>query len=211
MHEDLERALKTLKNFQDDVAGIGYFPDRMLVKNYEEFVSILYNDIDKIVTGMERNSELRQEESEDHLTIQVKENLHHMGYNSVHDEKIGGHCDLVIKKYDWLWIGEAKIFDSRGYTWLHDGFQQLTTRYSTGGYKNSQGGMLIYIRKANAKKIMEKWKTHLIDNNKDANDLNAFDFLENSLTFYSEHSHQRTGLAFKVRHIPFCLHFDPKK
>ena len=32
----------------------------------------------------------------------------------------------------------------------------------------------------------------------------------NPLSFYSTHNHQRTGSEFKVRHIPFVLHFNPQ-
>ncbi len=211
MHKDLKISLETLKDFQNDVDGIGNFPDRLLAKDYEEFVSILYDDINKIVIEMERNLELRKKDGEDRLTIEIKGSLCHFGYTAGHDNKIGGHCDLTVEKKEWLWIGEAKVFDSRGYTWVNEGFQQLTTRYSTGGYNNCHGAILIYIRKPNTKQIMENWKAHLLANNGDVENLQAFDFLEKSLIFCSEHSHQRTGLPFKVRHIPFCLHFDPKK
>lgn len=207
MHKDLKFNLESIKEFQSDVPGIGNFPDRMLAQTYEEFVSVLYKDIDRIVITMEKNPELQQNDSEDRLTIEIRGILEHSGYDATHEEKIGGHADLVVKKNDWLWIGEAKIHYDYGH--LFKGFQQLSTRYSTGGSYNSQGGMLIYIFGAKAKIVMDTWKTHLKEKMGEDN-LEFFECQANLLYFYSEHSHQRTGLAFKVRHIPFCLHFDPK-
>lgn len=207
MHNELKMSLKTLKDFQDDVPEIGNFPDRLLVDDYESFVSVLHKDIEIIRSKMEENPELLSEDSEDRLTIEIKNMLSCMGYNSSHDTKIGGHSDLSVKKRNWLWIAEAKIHNS--YEYLLQGFLQLTTRYSLGGENNCEGGMLIYIKTARAKNVMDNWKNHLI-NNKLEKISKTYDCPMNKLAFYSEHNHQRTDLTFKVRHIPFCLHFDPK-
>ena len=211
MHKDLELSLKTLKDFQDDIPEIGNFPDRYLAQTYDDFILVLYKDIDKIGGLMEENPELLKgtdDKEEDRLTIEIIRILKFAGYTASHDEKIGGHCDLVVKKRNWTWIGEAKIYRDT-YSWLYKGFQQLSTRYSTGGYNNCQGGLLIYIRVARAKQIMDNWKSHLEENEK-INNIQFFQCSVNPLSFYSEHLHQRTDLPFKMRHIPFCLHFDPK-
>ncbi len=209
MHKDLKLSLENLNSFSDDVVGIGNFANRMLAGTYEEFISVLYDDIDKIVSKMEENPELLIKTSEDALTIQIINSLHFMGYDSSHETKIGGHADLVVKKpiKNWLWIGEAKIH--KDYAWLLKGFNQLTTRYSTGNDNNCQGGLLIYIRNINAKNVMDKWKEHL-EKQDDIEELKITPCPNNSLSFYSSHNHQRTGLEFKVRHVPLVLCFKPQ-
>jgi len=207
MHKDLTLSLKTLKNFGADVPGIENFPNRLLAGTYEEFISVLYDDIDKIVARMEENPELLKNDSEDRLTIDIINQLRAMGYDASHETKIGGHADLVVKKpiKNWLWIGEAKIH--KDYAWLLKGFQQLTTRYTTGSNNNCQGSLLIYIRNIDSKNVMDKWKTHLKEK---INDIKITPCPNNSLSFYSSHNHQRTGLEFKVRHIPLVLCFKPQ-
>lgn len=198
-------SLSQLKELQDDIPALGNFPERMLAKTYEAFISVLYKDIDIIVADIEENPELRKEDSEDRLTIEIKGQLKRLGYDASHDTKIGGHADLVVKKQSWLWIGEAKIHSSYGY--LFQGFQQLTTRYSTGSYNNCEGGMLIYIRNRSIQQIMEKWEEYL---KKKITELETSGCPVNPLSFYSTHCHQRTGLSFKVRHIPVNLYFSPE-
>lgn len=202
-------SLSQLKELQDNIPELRNFPERILTKTYEEFVSVLYKDIDAIVADIEENPELRKDHSEDSLTIEIKGNLKHMGYNASHDTKIGGHADLVVKKekQNWLWIGEAKIHKS--YDYLFQGFQQLTTRYSTGSYNNCEGGMLIYIRNINIEQIMKKWEEHLKGKDEIA-EIETSQCPVNPLSFYSTHHHQRTNLPFKVRHMPFNLYFFPE-
>lgn len=209
MHEDLEFSLKTLKDFSEDVPGIGNLPNRMLASSYDDFVITLYKDIDVIVAKMEENPELLKNDTEDRLTVDVKNQLCAMGYDAFHEAKIGGHADLVVKKQatNWTWIGEAKVH--KNYKWLLKGFQQLTTRYTTGGYNNCQGGLLIYIRNANAKNVMEKWKDYLEKQN-NIKGLKIIPCRVNPLSFYSKHNHQRSGSPFKIRHLPFILHFNPQ-
>ena len=207
MHEELKLSLETINKFRDDVVGIENFPNRVLAESYETFISILYDDIDKIVTRMEENPELLKNDSEDRLTIDIVNQLRAMGYDASHETKIGGHADLVVKKLikNWIWIGEAKIH--KDYAWLLKGFNQLTTRYSTGNDNNCQGSLLIYIRNIDAKNVMDTWKKHL---EKNINDIKITPCPNNRLSFYSTHNHQRTGLEFKVRHIPLVLCFNPQ-
>ena len=62
-------SLSELKGFQGDIPELGNFPERILAKTYEEFISVLYKDIDAIVAEIEENPELRKDHSEDSLTI----------------------------------------------------------------------------------------------------------------------------------------------
>jgi hypothetical protein len=191
------------------VPGVGIFFDRLLANTYDEFVNVLYRDIDSVLGGFQENPELLKADGEDRLTSEIKRCLKLLGYSATHDEKIGGHSDLVVrgKKDGFLWIGEAKIH--AGYDYLYQGFQQLTTRYTTGDVNQDRGGMLIYIRNNDAASVMAAWKAHLaakvLEGYAESNCSERPNFV-----FYSTHKHDRAGTPFKVKHIGVILGFDPK-
>ncbi len=198
------RQLQDLEKLIPELAG---FPSRVLVENYDEFIEVLYADIDKIIRQLEENPELRKDDNEDRLTIEIKSQLCCMGYNASHDSKIGGHTDLSVRKRDFLWIGEAKIHTS-SYDYLWEGFQQLSTRYSTGDSNQRDGGILIYIRLKDVSSIMERWQAHL--SKKNLTDYSCKPCKIRNLSFFSTHKHERSGKAFQIRHMPVSLHFDPQ-
>lgn len=188
--------------------------ERLYPENYAAFVEVLYRDIDKIVSNLQENPELYLERSEDEITVSIRDQLRVLGYDAIHDMKIGGHADLTVRRVndDWHWIGEAKIHSS--YDYLLQGFQQLTTRYSIGVGGKDQGGMLIYIRNLHANRVMASWKDHLVAANDsicgEDGQLELSDCPKNPLAFYSVHPHQRSGLDYRVRHLPVLLYFDPQ-
>jgi hypothetical protein len=141
---------------------INRFLDRILVEKYDEFIETLYQDFDSIITLIQANAELRQNDSEDRLTIDIKNQLNCMGYAASHEEKHGGHTDLLVKKCNYIWIGEAKIH--RDYEYLWKGFLQLSTRYSTGDIDQMNGGMIIYIFNQDTRSVMETWQNRLKEN-----------------------------------------------
>ncbi|MDY6939765.1 MAG: hypothetical protein SWY16_19200 [Cyanobacteriota bacterium] len=195
--------LKELEAYIPELAG---FPSRVLVDTYEDFIGVLYADIDKIIYQTQENPELCQEDSEDKLTLDIKKQLCCMGYDATHELKIGGHCDLVVKKNNFIWIGEAKKHSSYPYLWK--GFQQLMTRYSTGDDNQKDGGILIYIFIKNAQSVMQKWKNYLSEKELTGYSSNSCPLRK--LAFFSNHTHERSGLAFKIRHMPVILYFNPK-
>ncbi|MBW4539577.1 MAG: HEAT repeat domain-containing protein [Myxacorys chilensis ATA2-1-KO14] len=174
--------------------------------NSGDFIGQLYKDIDQVIYQIERNPELRQEDKEDRLTIEIVGALRISGYNASHDCKIGGHVDLTVEKNDFVWLGEAKIYRDNNYLW--EGFQQLTTRYSTGNINQNSGGLLIYIKKGDAKSIMERWQEYLL--NKKLSNYKCDFYKTGSSSFISSHTHERSGQPFHVRHIPVLLYSDPK-
>lgn len=191
------------------IPGVGTFFDRLLANNYKDFVDVLYKDIDAVIEGFQENPELLKEDGEDRLTSEIKRGLKLLGYAATHDEKIGGHSDLVVrgKKAGFLWIGEAKIHGS--YDYLYQGFQQLTTRYSTGDSNQDCGGMLIYIKNNDAKGVVVNWRAHL--KAKALDDYSESDCQDRpNFVFYSTHKHERSGAPFRVKHIGIILGFDPK-
>jgi hypothetical protein len=185
--------------------NLAAFLERQFADTYEKFVNILYKDLDTSIAALEENPELRQEDGEDHLTVEIKNQLVAMGYNATHDEKHGGHTDLLVKKNRFRWIGEAKKHKDYDYLW--EGFQQLDTRYSSGDDKQAQGGVIIYILNENAKAVMDNWKEHL--KSKNLPDYKSEACQIRTLAFESSHRHPKSGLSFKVRHMPVLLHFKP--
>ncbi|WP_334017586.1 hypothetical protein [Burkholderia gladioli] len=197
--------LKKLSLFRPE---IGLFVDRLLVQSYEEFVRILYLDIDQCIAKIEEDPEVRQGDGEDRLTADIINMLHSRTYDASHDEKVGGHSDIVVRHHlGYLWVGEAKIHSS--YEYLEKGFNQLTTRYSPGTPNADQGAFIIYVRNQDCASVVAKWRERL-------NGLALPDYAESDcavrqeLGFYSMHRHEGSGRAMRVRHIAVKQHFDPK-
>ncbi|MEQ9234453.1 HEAT repeat domain-containing protein [Coleofasciculus sp. E2-BRE-01] len=171
----------------------------------DNFIENFYKYLDKVISKIQENPELRQNDKEDRLTIEIVNQLGCLDYNVSHDTKIGGHVDITVRKNGFLWLGEAKIYRDNNYLW--EGFLQLTTRYSSGDSNQEHGGLLIYIRDEDARSIMEKWQNYLLGKN-----LPDYSFRPckiRSLAFISTHRHERSGQPFHVRHIPVMLHFAP--
>lgn len=175
--------------------------------DYQRFVELVDKALDWIAQELSRNPELHKKQSEDQLTIQVVSLLRAMTFTAHHETKVGGHCDVVIEyKFEFLWLGEAKIFDS-DYSWLFKGFEQLNTRYSTGNPNQNSGGMIIYSFKDRIDRMMKRWMDHLEEN---FSDIAIEDCPVNQLAKISTHPHKRTGLKYRVRHVPISLYFDPQ-
>ena len=135
--EDL--SLSDMKNLGEINPSLSNFAARQLAKTYDEFIEILYRDIDTVISQIQENPELRQKDSENRITIDIVTCLELLGYMASHDRKSGGHTDISVKKSTFLWIGEAKIYHGCKYLW--GGFLQLTTRYSTGDSTQRHGGI----------------------------------------------------------------------
>jgi len=169
------------------------------------FAKRLYQELDDIIKSLEETAHLRDNDSEDKLTSDIVLLLRQTGYEASHDKDTRGHVDMRVEKNSFIWIGEAKIH--RSYDWLLEGLKQLLTRYSTG--KEDGFGLLIYIRNANAKAVMEEWRKRLEKGN-ECNLKETNDGLE-KLTFWSLHQHEGSGLDISTKHIGVSLYYNPKK
>jgi len=111
---------------------------------YQEFIEQLYADIDDSIYELQASRELRQNDSEDRITLDILVGLKRHGYNATHDSKTGGHVDLSVRMGPHSWIGEAKKDGN-----FHEGFLQLTSRYvqASGNYAHDHGGLLFYMVK----------------------------------------------------------------
>lgn len=205
--QDFEGSLACIAKYEKYIPELCNFAGNFITNNYDDFVDNLYIQIDKILGNFEKNPELHQHDSEDRMTIEIANGLNLIGYNVTHEEKIGGHADLSVKhRNGWLWIGEAKIHSDYGYLW--QGFQQLTTRYTTGNDNQNAGGLIIYIRNKNAKSVIDTWKERL-NTNYGIQEFSPCPKRE-SFSFFTRHVHSRSGIPFNVRHMGVVLGFDPR-
>ncbi|TAV18754.1 hypothetical protein [Rhizobium ruizarguesonis] len=175
--------------------------------SYEDFVAVVNRAMDYIASNMAKNPEENSKLTENQLTIQIANNLQSLTFAARHDLKVGGHCDIVVEWGDTgLWLAEAKIFDD-DYTWLYKGFQQLSTRYTSGAIHQNTGAMLIYVLPPNARLIMQKWKAKLA---KERPTIFIEACASDPLAIISQHEHERSGLTLTVRHKPFLFNFNPQ-
>ncbi|WP_052263623.1 hypothetical protein [Comamonas thiooxydans] len=198
--------LQGMRAIRPDLAA---FADRLLVTSYEQFVKVLYQDLDACIRFMEDDPKVRQEDGEDRLTTEIIGQLKSRGYSATHDELVGGHSDIVVRYFDkYVWVAEAKIHSS--YDYLGGGFDQLTTRYLRGTVNANEGALLIYIRNADVAAVVKNWSTKLAER-----DLPDFSQdacpARGELGFYNTYKHHSSGLPVRIRHMGINLHWDPKK
>lgn len=184
---------------------VAQLADLLLCGTYDRFIELLYRDIDNCIKNMEEDPKVRKQDSEDRLTEDFRTHLKARGtYIVTHDEKIGGHCDLIVRDRNqrYLWLGEAKIHSD--YAWLEKGFSQLCDSYAPGTSDANQGGLIVYIRTKMAKNVLTNWKNRLIQKNLDSYSIQECPSRK-ELAFFSTHTHERSGLPYKVRHMAVVL------
>lgn len=163
--------------------------------------------IDHILQEFARTPKERKDRSEDGLSIDLITSLKHFGFQASHDTTTGGHCDIVIDgRFDFLWLGEAKIHAS--YDWLLKGFNQLDSRYATAAKNQDRGGVVIYHKGPRVDRVMDGWADHLAKERPDVKiePRNVGDLLMNT-----RHVHERTGREYHVRHVIVSLYWNPKE
>ncbi len=180
---------------------------RLKCNCYESFIEMLYIDLETIIKLLERSAALRQKDGEDRLSSEIINIFDGLGYLALHDNFINGHSDIVVIFKEYTWIGEAKIH--KDYDYLTEGFKQLCTRYSTGSEDDNQGALIFYVKGNNAHEVVTNWKSHL--QKEGFKDLSISDCTSRkSLSFLSTHTHDKSGLDYKVRHLAIILGFDPQ-
>lgn len=191
--------------FRQFLPEVAQILDLTLASSYSEFVACVNRGLDDVIELIQENPNLRRSDSEDRITIDIVVALRSKGFDAGHDTMTGGHTDIFVRKNNFKWIAEAKIYKN-GYSYLMQGFKQLTTRYANGTPNNSHGCILIYIKNCNAAQIVERWKSHLFNEQ-----LPGFSSsVATPLDFSSQHTHPGSGLPYEVRHIGVVLHFNPQ-
>ncbi|MCL1495702.1 MAG: hypothetical protein M1G31_33890 [Pseudanabaena sp. Salubria-1] len=64
-----------LNGARSQLPKLAHFASRALVDTYDEFIKILHQDIDEIIQDIQENPELKQNDSEDRLTLDTLVNL----------------------------------------------------------------------------------------------------------------------------------------
>ena len=205
-NDNFDCSFKNIKSLSEFIPELADFISRYKPESYEEFLENLYIDIDRIIKLIQEDAEIRKKDSEDRLTVEIRNMLVSRGYLVSHDEMIGGHADLVVRTRDYVWIGEAKKHND--YEWLWKGFNQLTTRYTIGDTNQNNGGLLIYVFGQNANLVMKKWQEFLTKQS--LPDYSCEPCKKRELAFFSKHTHDKSGLPFRVRHMPILLYFSPQ-
>lgn len=206
LDEDVPFTLKQLRALSP---GLASALDRGYTKSYDFFVEKLYQDIDEVTAVIERGRDVRRDDSEDRTTEEIVSFLIGRGYAATANSHQSGHCDITVENRAGLvWLGEAKKHSDYDYLWK--GFNQLTTRYSTGAPSSTSGGMLIYIRTQKpASDVIAEWRQRL-------GVQGLTDYVESDcserpgLSFYSHHKHGVSGLTYSVRHMGIMMAFAPK-
>ncbi|TIN95541.1 MAG: hypothetical protein E5Y06_12380 [Mesorhizobium sp.] len=205
---------QTVAKLRDAHVGtpFGASLEYVLAQDYAARLAALQSAVDFACNLLEQHKHKKQGAekkglSEDEITLQICEMLEMAGFQIAHDAEIGGHCDIVVKGRDlFLWLAEAKKHDS--YDWLDKGFQQLSTRYSTGTMGQDHGEVLVYCYTKDAKNMLLKWREELQAHNASLKTTDSS--TANALVFHSTHKHASSGLDFHVRHKAIALHWDPK-
>ena len=174
-------------------------------KTYNDFISLIDETLKDIILDIENQKNSYSKLGEDALTSIIIGQLIRAGFDASHDKNIGGHADIVIEKDNFQWLGEAKVH--KDYGWLLQGFNQLTTRYSSGKHPNNYGGLIIYNKNKDAKSVIDEWKVHLQQN---IPETIIVDNPDDPLSFVSEITHGSSGLPYKVQHYCVLLHHMPK-
>lgn len=181
--------------------------EMIFAKTHEERLALVERAIDWSAQELVKNRHVKQEMTEDGLSIEIVGLLKAMGFDAGHDTQYGGHCDIVVEGAgDFLWIAEAK--KHKDYDWLLSGFEQLDRRYSTGMPGQDSGEMIIYCFRRRADLVLAEYQTRLKAARKD---VEFDDSVMDGLYRRSTHVHLNTGMKFKVRHTILPLFFEPTK
>ena len=178
---------------------------REINASYQEFVDLVHRGLDWVCQEIARDPQ-HWSGSEDDITIRLIGRLKDLAFDAKHDQKIGGHCDIIIEFLGtYLWLGEAKKVETADSNHINGGFLQLTSRYCTGRPEHSQGGLIIYCVGSRSDKILGRWKEYFQDRYRDHEILE----IRNN-EFWSRHEHERTGEPITLRHLTVSLQFEPK-
>lgn len=193
-------------------AGARTTPEKLVLrkllftKTHDQWTALVEDAIDYISKDFAETAHHRKDRDEDGITIDIVTSLKNMGFQASHDEDVGGHCDIVVRgDNDFVWLAEAKIHDA--YDWLLKGFEQISTRYTTGFPGQNSGALIIYCKAPNAAQIMKRWIEVFSAKVPGIHTVGCDKF---ALAYISTFEHERSGLPFRLRHIPFTLWHAPK-
>jgi hypothetical protein len=179
------------------------------ITDYESFLEALYYAIEKIVMVNLEKSKSNLPKDENHISDIIVGQLYGLNYDASREESSNGNVDVTVKFAEFIWLAEAKIFNSNPY--LLEGFKQLASRYSTASnLEANKGAYLIYNFRANTKELIDSYKAYsLAQLPPDFPDYQVKDCPVHPLRFFSTHTEAGSGLEYQIKHIPFTFYFDP--
>lgn len=179
----------------------------LMAQNHQDMLKAVQRGVDYACSELKQQKQSKQKHSEDQLNIDITSMLRMAGFQATHETMVGGHTDICVSgKNDFLWIAEGKKHNA--YDWLDKGFQQLSTRYSTGEPGQDNGEVLIYCFVSDATTRLNIWRQRLIEKN---SHVTAVDSPCGSpLKFCSSHEHASSGQPFYVRHNIVSLYWNPQ-
>lgn len=168
----------------------------------EGFYEVLDDCLEDVSTGPQYFPQ--DQVGEDRVTFFLTKMLKISGFAVDRDEK-AGNPDIVLSWKKHTWIGEAKIY--KGPAYLLEGWLQLTTRYTSGTSRQSNGGILAYFYGEDALAASQAWSERL---KKEQEPISLSSCHLDGLSFRTTHPHRKSGLPFHVRHSFALLNHDPK-
>ncbi|MFN0720490.1 hypothetical protein BCU39_008410 [Vibrio cyclitrophicus] len=145
-----------LQSSEEGRAQLQQFGRSLHADDYDEFLDVLYKKLDDIFAKLECSRDKHFSHDEDAITGVIAGRLEEAGYRASEQTKQNGAVDLTVQLDDYKWIAEAKIAYSNSK--ILEGLIQLLTRYTT---RDTNGGLLVYMKKPNSKKVVDDWDKFL--------------------------------------------------
>ncbi|RFP23898.1 hypothetical protein [Duganella sp. BJB476] len=185
------------------------FLRKELVTTYDEFVDVLYDEMDIVISTLEENPQHYYDDNEDKITHSIVSMLKMRNYSATQGTTNGGNVDITVKCNNplWSWIGEAKIYKTLDN--LQEGFLQLTTRYRNASPTFASRGMLAYTKRSDAATHLKEWDEHVA-----AQKLPEFTRTDCTkrpgMAFLTTHKDNASGQPVKIRHNVIALYHLPE-
>jgi hypothetical protein len=213
MHRiSLEYTVADLKRHEDLNPQEPQWVNRHLARTYEQFITVLYKELNRLISDLESDGNRLQNDSEDRLNSDICRNLRSAGYSATHDENMRGHVDITVRFADYVWIAEGKKVAGVNNSYLAKGYRQLATRYLKGKPNANEAALLVYVFGADAAKVIKTWNGKFKQKaqrfSKDEITLVPDDLMPDH-AFYSSATHGGSGTSFRVRHVGVMIHWDP--
>lgn len=183
---------------------------RNSITNYDDWIKVLYMDIDEVYSSCLDSTEIFHKLSETEISSMMGMGLRMRFYNVQVDSDKNGNADLSVQSGSFLWIGEAKIVNNSTQTdfeYLHGGLKQLLTRYSKGQGNAVHGSLLIYLkpnsRFTNEKNFMSQWISYVEEH--EPSYVAHYQCTQKNTNSITNHNHPTSGNNYLVRHMPLTL------
>ena len=85
---------------------------RNSITNYDDWIKVLYMDIDEVYSSCLDSTEIFMKLSETEISSMIGMGLKMRFYNVQVDSDKNGNADLSVQSGSFLWIGEAKIVNN---------------------------------------------------------------------------------------------------